>query len=300
MTTAQKGSWLAIAGCAGAACFLVAFKLAAGLGDTTDATLVMLISAASLNTVTSVAQERGRFAIPRDRLSWLLAAALSVLTLAGNELAVESVQRISAPLTSVVQQTQVLFVALLGRFILSERVTLRFWLGTAVAASGLYLIHGSPSGGSDTDRVGMSFAVASAACWGLMAVYTRKYIHRIRPIAVNALRLWISIGLWFAVHLRLPTLPIRWDFVAYCALAGAFGPYLSRTALMHALVYISPTKTTLIGLLTPAMTIVPALFVFGTVPTARELVGSVIMIAGVAIPVLEHWSSAGSSTPPVT
>jgi drug/metabolite transporter (DMT)-like permease len=40
--------------------------------------------------------------------------------------------------------------------------------------------------------------------------------------------------------------------------------------------------------LTPAITIVPAFFVFGTVPSARELLGSLIMIAGVAIPVLEH------------
>jgi drug/metabolite transporter (DMT)-like permease len=186
----------------------------------------------------------------------------------------------------------VLFVALLGRAILSERVTLRFWIGAVVAAVGLSLIHGTPSGSAAADRLGMSLAVGSAACWGLMAVYTRKYIHRIRPVAVNALRLWISIALWFAVHLRLPHLPMRWDFVVFCAVAGAFGPYLSRTALMHALAYISPTKTTLIGLLTPAFTIVPALFVFGTVPTGRELLGSVIMIAGVAIPVLEHRAEA--------
>jgi drug/metabolite transporter (DMT)-like permease len=298
VTSARLGTWLAIAGCAGAACFLVAFKLAAGRGDTTDATLVMLISAATLNSITSVAQERGRIAVPSDRLSWLLAFALSFLTLAGNELAVEAVRRISAPLTSVLQQTQVLFVALLGRAILGERVTLRFWLGAIVAAAGLYLIHGAPSGSAETDRLGMSLAVGAAVCWGLMAVYTRKYIHRIRPVAVNALRLWISIALWFAVHLRLPTLPIRWDFIMYCALAGAFGPYLSRTALMHALAYISPTKTTLIGLLTPAFTIVPSFFVFGTVPTVRELAGSLIMIAGVAIPVLEHGSAGRDSTPP--
>ena len=299
MTAARRGFWLTLAGCTFAAFFLVAFKLGASLGNTTDATLVMLVSAASLNTVTSIAQERGRLAIPTDRLSWVLATALSVLTLAGNELAVEAVKRISAPLTSVLQQTQILFVALLGRIILGERVTPRFWLGLSVAASGLYPIHGAPSPDAHADQFGMSLAVASAACWGLMAVYTRKYIHRIRPIAVNALRLWISIALWFAVHMRLPGLPMRADFALYCALAGAFGPYLSRTALMHALVYISPTKTTLIGLLTPAITIVPAFFVFGSVPDARELLGSAIMIAGVAIPVLERGTDRGS-TPPLS
>jgi drug/metabolite transporter (DMT)-like permease len=295
MTSEQRGFWLTIAGCAGAACFLISYKLAAGLGNATDATLVMLASAATFNTITNIARERGREPQPLDRLSWLLAGSLSVLTLAGNELAVEAVRRISAPLTSVLQQIQVLLVALLGRVILGDRVTLRFWVGSLVAASGLYLIHGAPSGSVEADRLGMALAAGSAACWGLMAVYTRKYIHRIRPIAVNALRLWISIALWFAVHRRLPAFPMRWDFVSYCVLAGAFGPYLSRTALMHALAHISPTKTTLIGLLTPAITIVPAFFVFGTVPSARELMGSMIMIAGVALPVLEHWSTTESA-----
>jgi drug/metabolite transporter (DMT)-like permease len=291
MTSAAKGFWLTIAGCAGAACFLVAYKLAAGLGDTTDATLVMLISAATLNTATGLAHERGRASPPFDRLSWRLAIGLSVLTLLGNELAIEAVHRISAPLTSVLQQTQVLFVALLGRIILDERVTLRFWIGTSIAAAGLFVINDASSAALALDQVGMMLAVASAACWGLMAVYTRKYIHRIRPIPVNALRLWISVVLWFLVHARLPRLPMRLDFVAFCALAGVFGPYLSRTALMHALVYISPTKTTLIGLATPAITMLPAFLVFGMLPSTRELAGSLIMIAGIALPVIEHWAA---------
>ena len=88
---------------------------------------------------------------------------------------------------------------------------------------------------------------------------------------------------------------MRPDFLAYCALAGAFGPYLSRTAQMHAVAYISPTQTTLIGLSTPAITLVPAFLVFGTLPSVREVTGSLIMIAGISVPVLERWA-AGAHT----
>lgn len=296
MTPSSKGVLLTLVGCAGAACFLIAYKLAAGLGDSTDATLLMLISAALLNTSTGVVQHRSPSVARFDRLSWTFALGLSVLTLVGNELAVGAVARISAPLTSVLQQTQVLFVALLGRFILREHVTPRFWLGTLIATGGLLLISDLSSPALTLDHTGMLLAAASAACWGTMAVYTRKYIHRIRPIPVNALRLWISIGLWFVVHRRLPLMPMRTDFVAYCAVAGAFGPYISRTALMHALSYISPTQTTLIGLATPAITLVPAFLVFGTLPSLRELAGSAIMIAGIALPVLEQRTGAPPRT----
>jgi drug/metabolite transporter (DMT)-like permease len=289
MTAATRGILLSLAGCAGAACFLVSYKLAAGLGDTTDATLVMLVSAAVLNTSTSVVQDRSAGVARFDRLSWWLAIVLAVLTLIGNELAVEAVRRISAPLTSVLQQTQVLFVALLGRFVLGEHVTLRFWVGTLVAALGLFLISDVRGAGVELDHGGMLLAAASAVCWATMAVCTRKYIHRIRPVPVNALRLWISIVFWFVVHARLPHWPMRPDFMTYCVVAGAFGPYLSRTALMHALRYASPTETTLIGLATPVITMLPAFLVFGTLPTLRELAGSLIMIAGISLPVLEHW-----------
>lgn len=293
VSTTQRGLLLAVGCCAGNAFFLIAYKSAAALGDTVDATLVMLATAALLNTATSVVQEGGRLSVPRDALSWWLALGLSTMTVLGNEFAVEAVRLISAPLTSVLQQTQVLFVAVLGLWVLSEHVTVRFWLGAAVAACGLYVIHGANTGetSAENTRLGVLMATGSAASFALMSVYTRKYIQRIRPVAVNALRLWLSLVLWFVVHLRLPRLPMQPSYVMYCALAGMFGPYLSRTALMYALLYISPTRTTLVGLLTPAMTMLPAFWIFGTVPTARELVGSLIMIAGVAIPVLERRAS---------
>lgn len=294
MNSTHKGFWLTIAGAAGAACFLICFKLSAGLGDVADATLVMLLSAALLNTVTGLAHERRRSKGPFDRVSLLLASGMALLTLLGNELAFSAVQRISAPMTSVLQQTQVLFVVLLARVVLNERVTLRFWVGLSIAAIGVYLIQRVPDAKFTSDHVGMSLAAASAACWALMAVYTRKYIHRIRPIPLNALRLWLSIALWFAIHARLPRLPLRPDFLVYCALAGVFGPYLSRTAQMHAVAYISPTKSTLIGLSTPVITLLPAFLVFGTLPSLRELTGSAIMLAGIAVPVLEHWGTASA------
>jgi drug/metabolite transporter (DMT)-like permease len=290
MTNSMKGLCLMLAGSVTASFFLTSFKLAAGSGDQTDATLVMLAAAAVLNSVTSSVQEGGRVRIPFDRISVLLALALSALTLFGNECAVGAVARISPPLTSVLQQTQILFVALAGILFLHERLTVRFWVGTAVAGAGLALLQLAPGGRGrqSFDALGGLLAVGSAASFGAMAIITRMYIHRIRPVAVNALRLWMSLGLWFLVHGRLPHLPMRPDFVAYCSLAGAFGPFLSRTAIMYALSYVPPTQTTLVGLLTPVVTLVPAFLAFGTVPTARELVGGAIMLGGISLPVIEQ------------
>jgi drug/metabolite transporter (DMT)-like permease len=288
MTNSAKGMWLMVAGSAASAFFLTSFKLAAGSGDLADATLVMLATAALLNSVTSSIQEGGRVKVPSDRLSILLACALATLSLIGNECSVGAVARISAPITSVLQQTQILFVAVTGLFILDERLTPRFWVGTAIAGVGLVVLHWSPGTEASFDGLGTLMAVGSAASFGSMAILTRLYIHRIRPVAVNALRLWITLLFWFVVHRRLPHTPLRGDFVAYCALAGAFGPFLSRTCIMYALAYVPPTQTTLVGLTTPVITLLPAFFVFGAVPSSGELVGGAIMLAGISLPVLER------------
>jgi drug/metabolite transporter (DMT)-like permease len=121
-----------------------------------------------------------------------------------------------------------------------------------------------------------------------MALLTRKYIHRLRPVPVNALRLWMSVALWLAAERRLPTFVTdSHAFIAYCAIAAAFGPFVSRTALMYALRYVPASTTVLVGLTMPVITLVVAFAVFGTLPDSRELLGGAIMLGGIAIPLLE-------------
>jgi drug/metabolite transporter (DMT)-like permease len=286
MSDDRKGLLLSLLGCLASAFYLTSYKVAAGLGDTKDAVFVMMVSAAVLNSLTSTLQSRGQAPFPSDRKSILISVVLAGLTLAGNQYAVDAVARISAPLTSVVQQTQVLFVALMGRVFLGDTVGPRFWVGAAVAVLGASVLHVGPTNQGSVDAAGMAMAVGSAACFSAMNVLTRKYIHQIRPVAVNALRLWMSVALWLALERRVPSSAGTTSFLVAAALAGVFGPFLSRTAIMYSLKYLPPTRTTLIGLITPAITLVPAFLAFGTVPSGRELLGGTLMIAGIAIPLV--------------
>lgn len=283
-----RGLLLTLGAVAGASCFLTTYKVAAGLGATSNAVLVMLTFAALFNSATSVVQSRGRGLFVLDRVSILLSIVLAAFTLLGNHLAVEAVSRISAPLTAVMQQTQVLFVGMLSGVVLKETITPRFWIGAVIAGGGLLTLHLPSDDTLRIDALGTLLAVGSAACFAGMALVTRKYIHRIQPIPVNALRLWMTVGLWFVIERRLPSpAAITAPFVLYCAAAAFFGPFLSRVALMYALRHVPPSTTTLVGLLTPIVTLLPAFVAFGSIPSAREFLGGAIMIGGVALPLLE-------------
>jgi drug/metabolite transporter (DMT)-like permease len=284
-----RGVWLTVASSALAAAFLISYKLASGYGDVADMVFLLLLFAAIFNTVSSTVQARGLSWLRFDRLSTRLAAALASLTLIGNLCSAQAIARISPSLTSVFQQTQVLFVAFLGLIFLTERVSSRFWLGAAIAATGIGLMRAPvPSEELQVDPWGAAFAIASALAFAGMVVLTRKYVRRIEPMSVNALRLWMAAGLWLALERRAPDWDRGLPFLGYCALCALTGPFLSRAALMYALKHLSANRVTLMSLTTPVMTLLPTYWVFGTVPSRQEWLGGLLILVGVAWPLLER------------
>ena len=187
--------------------FSVPWKAANAAGDPLVSTLVLLLAAATFNTVLTLVQQRRWPRFTRFDLG--ASVALATLTLAGNYASAIAIQSISSALLTVVQRTEVLVVALLAWPVLGERVERRFWLGAIVAMAGLALLQDpavwqalgdAVAGEGEAQLPGMLFAVLAASIFGCMAVFTRRVITRIDPVTVNGLRLWISVGFWFALN----------------------------------------------------------------------------------------------------
>ena len=288
----RLGISLALAGATFSACFLVPWKIATDHGDPKEATLVLLLTAALFNTVSTRLVSRAQ-AGPADAPlgpTLLLALVFAVLSLAGNYFSASAVQRLSGPLLAVLQRCEVLVVALLGAVLLREHVRRSFWLGVAIAIAGLAILSqpAAPrTAETDVDALGALFGIGSAVCFGTMAVLTRKYVSHIRPVFLNALRLWLGVLLWFAVEGGLPTrerLPN--GLVIGASLAGFFGPFLSRLCAIYSARYVAASTTAVAGLITPVLTLLLGLLVLGTLPSARAMIGGAIMLAGIAVPLL--------------
>jgi drug/metabolite transporter (DMT)-like permease len=298
----RRGVFFALLGALCSACFLIPWKLAQHHGDAKHATLVLLASAALFSTLTVQLGPSSSTLGPREQppvalgLTLKLAAALAALSLAGNWLSAESVARISGALLAVMQRCEVLVVGLLSPLVLGERARPSFWVGTAIAAVGLVLLS-SPSGaalrlGEDADPLGAIFGVGSAICFGSMSVLTRKHIRVLRPVLLNAVRLWLGVVLWFAIERSWPLAALTGPLVLYAAMAAFFGPFLSRLAAMESAQHVAASTTVLASLVTPPLTLVLSFAVLGTLPSGHELVGGAIMLVGVAIPVLATLRSS--------
>ena len=72
----------------------------------------------------------------------------------------------------------------------------------------------------------------------------------------------------------------------YASLAAFFGPFLGRLCLMNAARYLEARVTTLATLAAPPLTLVLGYALLSDLPSAREILGGTIMLAGIAVPLL--------------
>jgi drug/metabolite transporter (DMT)-like permease len=290
MSPALRGVLFGLLGAFFSACFLIPWKLATHHGEAKHATLVLLAAAALFNTLAIVPMHNDKAPPLAVAPTLKLAAVFAALSLAGNWCSSESVHRVSGALLAVLQRCEVLVVGLLGALLLGERAKPSFWIGTAIAAFGLIVLStraGAGLGlGPNADPIGALFGLASAVCFGAMTVLTRKYIRKLRPVLLNATRLWLGVLLWFAIERTIPIEALTPSLVLCAALAAFFGPFLSRLAVMESAHHVPASTTVLASLVTPPTTLLLGFAVLGTLPSAHELMGGAIMLVGVAIPVV--------------
>src|SRR6185369_6491728 len=101
----------------GSAAFMIPWKLATRHGESKDLVLVLLLSAALLNTAV-LPVSRGSGARRWSRTAWGVSIGLAFVTLLGNEASAAAIARISGPVLSVLQRFEVVIVGLLAWLVL--------------------------------------------------------------------------------------------------------------------------------------------------------------------------------------
>lgn len=292
----RTGVLLSLASALLAASFLIPYKLAGDAAPRDLVVLAMLTSAALLNTLVTVAHRlrpgAGARPVRSLRLALGVAAVLGVLTTGGNFAVAQALAHIAPGLVSVVQQTQVVFVAVASAVLLGERITARFVAGALVALSGFAVMR-MPVGGEEVvATAGILWAVLSALCFGLMHVVTRKVIQGIDPVLVNSLRLWLAVAALACLPGRAAgALALDAEIWALAAAAAFVGPFVSRLCLMYAVRHISASRSSLLTLTAPVFAFGLGFAILGIEPGARELAGGALIVAGIAVPLLERAGS---------
>ncbi len=286
MSSTRLGASLSALSAFLAAAFFVPYKSATNHGAADVLVIALLLPAAVFNTLTTLADRREPLRL--DRTNLYVAFLLAIGTVIGNVSVTNALAALDAGITSLILQTQILFVALASWLFLHERITGRFVAGTIVAAAGFAVVRLAGGGTVAGSAGGGLWALGAALSFGMMHVITRKHISRIQPVTVNALRLWMAVALLVALPGRAVGLgQLSTNAWLLAGVAAFFGPFLGRLTIMFAVKHIPASYSTLITITTPVFAFALEFFFLGTTPSFMEVVGGTIILAGVAIPVLE-------------
>jgi drug/metabolite transporter (DMT)-like permease len=284
----RRGAGWTVAGAFWAAAYLIPYKAAAEAESAAAVVLPLLLWAAVLTSIAGMY----RLPVRIDRRSCVVAVALAVLTIIGNQAIAEALSQVEPGIVSVLLRTQVLLVALLGWWLLRERVTVRFWLGTLLALAGTVLIKRLSGDSVGPALSGVLWALLGALSFALMQVIIRRVIHRIDPLLVNGLRLWLAVILLLCwPHRASALLALSGRAWLLTGAAALVGPFLSRLCLMWALRHIPVAHSTLMTLVGPLFAFTLSFLFFGSLPSLIEVIGSLIILAGISLPVVEMTRS---------
>ncbi|MDM4762900.1 EamA family transporter [Galbitalea sp. SE-J8] len=207
-------------------------------------------------------------------------------------------------LASLVLQAQVVFTVLASALVLRERPSARGWVGIAVGVAGLATVAVSRSG-AGLGVLPLVVALGAALCWGIGNTVSRWS----GPAGGSALSLVVWSGLVVPVPAAALSLAVDGpdavvaglaQFVAspapilstlYTVVLGSLVGYTIWNGLLSRYPSASVAPFTL---LVPVVGIAAAWLVKGEAPTVLELVGGVVMVAGLAIATLRMRRPAAS------
>jgi drug/metabolite transporter superfamily protein YnfA len=255
----RRGILWALGAAAGIAGWAIPWKLASAEGAANANALLLLTFAALFSSLYNRLRPGERPG--HTRPDWMFAAALAALG-------------------------EIILVALLAWPLVGERPDRPFWLGAAIAVGGLVILQ-APFEAADPHAVSFAWAGLSVVAFSSMAVLTRRFIHGVDPARINGLRLWLSVLMWFAWYGVPPSLlEVTPAQAGYTSLAAFCGPFAGRMAMMTSARYLEARLTTLATLAAPPLTLLLTILVLTETPTSREIAGGLVMLIGIAIPVL--------------
>lgn len=242
-----------------------------------------------------------RFAVAAVLLVWFVPmprrflGALALVALVGSTLqyglTFNGLKRLDAGTTALIVQAEVVFLVLIAAVWLGERLGLREIIGMVVAFAGLLIVYGTPR------LQGQEVGIAMVLGGGLFWAFGQVMVRRLGPLGGVTTIAWVSV--FAAPQLLLLSLLVEgdprpaligadWTVWAAVLYLGVMMTALAYTCWYHVLGRYQAGRVGPFLLLTPVASVVGGALFLGEPLTWQIMLGGAVLIAGVAILVLER------------
>ncbi|MGH2462023.1 MAG: DMT family transporter [Candidatus Limnocylindria bacterium] len=251
---------------------LIAVRLGIGL--------ILLVS------VVALARER----LPRSARTYGHLVVMSIINIALPFFLITSAeQTVDSALAAIVAATVPLFVLVIAAFFLREEpITVSKLAGLAIGFGGVVIIvsPGLSAAFSGANPYGEIALIGSSVSYAVGAVYARRNVRELRPMiaAVFQVGFAFAITTVLALVLEQPfASDVRPDTVISVLWLGILGSGLAYLAFFRLLGRWGATRTSLVAYLLPVVGIVLGVLVLQEQMDARILLGTALVIGGVAL-----------------
>jgi len=244
-----------------------------------------------------------RFSVAAGLLVWFVSVpkrhlvALALVALVGSTLqyglTFNGLKRLDAGTTALIVQAEVVFLVLIAAVWLGERLGLRKLIGMVVAFVGLWIVYGTPR------LQGQEVGIAMVLGGGLFWAFGQVMVRRLGDLGGVTTVAWVSI--LAAPQLLLLSLVVEgdprpalseaeWQVWAAVLYLGVMMTALAYACWYHVLGKYEAGQVGPFLLLTPVASVLGGAVFLGEPLTQEIVLGGSILIAGVAILVIEKSS----------
>jgi drug/metabolite transporter (DMT)-like permease len=220
----------------------------------------------------------------RDLLLLGVAAALGIWL---NQLSyVYAIKLTNATTVALILGSTPIFAALAAYAVGLERLSVRFWIASAVSFAGVGLVALGAGGAVSFDLVGDALSLACAATWAAYSVLIAPLMRRYSPYRISAIVLLAgSVPLVLTALQQLRAQEFDLGFVPWGAIVYAtLGPLVLTNVLwFRSVATVGPSRATLFANIQPFIAAVFALLILSERMTATQVAGGFAIGAGIML-----------------
>jgi drug/metabolite transporter (DMT)-like permease len=240
----------------------------------------------------------GRRIDPRAFLRhWRFFTTIGLLVAVNTNLGFLAVHYIDPGTAALLTRTSVIFGVGLGLLWLGERLTAIELVGGVLAVTGVFIVGFQPG---DYLRLGSLIAVAASLLYAIHSAVVKRYGSQIafadffffRLAGTSAFLLVLAAAQGALV---LPG-PAAWPILG---LAATFNVVISRAVYYLALRRLDMSRLTIMLTLNPVLTMLWSFLLFGSLPSAPEVLGGLAILSGVIVVSASHGGLFRRSHAPV-
>ena len=209
------------------------------------------------------------------------------------------IDQTSASLGGILMATMPIHVVILSLIFRLERPELKSIVGILLTIGGLIiiiLVSHQPEATTQTTLKGIVFIIVAEFGYAINTTFLRQFMQRYPPLQVTGLAMAVSVCIYliaFFPDMRsiVPSQlhPIVW----LCAIYSGLISFLFANILWnYAIKDIGSTKVSVYGNLPPVIVIILSAILFHDVLNLMQMVGAVIILAGVVLVQLRKTASA--------